>query len=169
MKRLIALLLAFACMACFSGCSADTTLADSLNFYYCTSDISYQDADGVIAAETRQVEHNSDLINTLNLYLQGPAIEELRNPFPVDTKVESLRSDNETLYLTMSVPFGELSGLELTLACACLCRTALEITNLHTVQIRCPDVLLDGNPAITMNLDSLIWLDAAETLPAAGS
>ena len=163
MKRLIALLLCFVSIFMCMACAADSTKANVINFYYCSAEITYNTIKGVIAAEPREQElKRSDLLSVLNLYMEGPSGHELKSPFPTGSAVVSVQQNENTLYLNMNQTFGKLTGLELTLACACLCKTATEITQLSTVQISCQDVLLDGNTTITLNADDMIWLDTAQ-------
>ena len=163
MKRLIAVFLICACIFTIYGCSESKPDVDTVNFYYRTEEITYNSTDGVICPEQRTVDDITDTLSALNQYLRGPLSDTLINPFPDGTTITAIQSDNNTLYLTMSNSFSALSGLELTLACTALCKTAMELTGLVAVQLSCTDGLLDGNQTITITADSLVWMDVAES------
>ena len=168
MKRLFALLLGIVCILTCCGCNNKNAHSETASFYYCAADATYDDINCVIITEQRaQTLKTAGLLTVLNTYLQGPINNAFHNPFPAGSAVISAKRDESTLYLSMNNLFGKLTGLELTLACACLYKTATGITNLPSMQISCHDVLLDGNTTITLDADSFVWIDSVQATQVA--
>lgn len=161
MRRMICLF--FAVMLLFSLCACserDTDLQVPANFYYCTKTISYDSETGVIGSEVREIKTlANDLTSILNLYLKGPQSDQLVSPFPDGSCVERHSQNGTEITLIMSRPFAQLTGLELTLACACLGKTVFSLTDAQTLTIHADNIYLDGNSHITLTRDSLLLLD----------
>ena len=166
MRRKIALVLILALVLSLLGCSEKEDIEVPASFYYCASTVAYDSPNGVIASEVRETKSVcEDLTALLNLYLQGPLNADYRNPFPEGTVIEAMEWENSALILTVSAQFSQLTGLELTLASACLAKTALSQTGQRTVRIQCESNPLDGNPSITLSADSLLLVDITEAAP----
>ena len=129
MKRCICLLLIL-CMAIpFCGCAEEET-SEPVRFFYLRYPDRYRygSAEGVVTYEDRDASgHTGDVKYLLTLYLQGPADETLLSPFPGNLK---------DMYITLDARFLTLKGMDLTLACVCLARTALSLVNAQTVHIQ---------------------------------
>ena len=69
--------------------------------------------------------------------------------------------DEQTLHVTVSDHLSELTGIRLIIACACLGKTGMELTNTTSIQISCKKALLDGKKTITLQDDLIIVNDAA--------
>ncbi len=159
MKRLLILLL---CMvSLLSGCStSQPKIEDPVTFYYPRTEYVFGQTDSVIAPETREAAGiKTNLSALLNKYLQGPVSAELRTPFPADAKILEIRQEGGILQLTMNDKFSKLSGMELTIACACLTKTGMSLTGCQTVQIIIDGTTPDTQRIITMDAQTLLLMD----------
>lgn len=159
MKKLTALALCLSILAGLCACTAVTD-QDAVNFYYCRSEVTYGVEDSVIAAEARsQFSAGSDLGTLLSAYLAGPTTEGLESPFPRSTQLLSWKLRDGTLSLNFSATLGDLSGVELTIACACISRTFLELLDIEEVVISASGALLSGETYVTVTADSILYYD----------
>lgn len=152
---------AAAVLLLLAGCAAPQPVQDTLvNFYYLQNNIDYDAAGTVMAAEVRDTgDQNSDLQSILKLYLQGPGLETLRSPLPKSVTLVDITRTADYLQIEFSSRLSYLTGIELTLACACVARTCLELTDVQEVRICAQDALLDGAKYISITADSLLLTD----------
>lgn len=159
MKRILCLILCICLFLGIAGCK-DTSYQDPANFYYRQSHINYDSEDGMIGAEIHDLTSLRDDPDALfTAYFSGPESSSLETPFPRDTRVVSWSVKSNALELVMNEAFAALSGVELSIACACISQTFLEIFSVRQVVIRAEDSTLDGNNAITMTADNLLLKD----------
>lgn len=161
MKRIACFLFAVILLSSTCACSAkESDMQVPAFFYYCTATISYDSDTGVIASEVRETEgFGGDLMSILNLYLQGPLSNQLSSPFPNGSRVEWLNQIGPEITLIVNQPFAQLTGIDLTLACACLSKTLFSLTDAQTLKIHGGHTNLDGNDYIILTRDSLLLLD----------
>ena len=164
MKRIILFLLVLLSITTFTSCSAyNSRLSKSnIDFYYLRSSVIYNEEDGMICAEKRSVvESPSDDAWTelINLYLKGPDDDKYISPFPVGTELKQYSVDGETLTVILNNQISQLKGYDLTLACACLAKTILEIKPVHAVEIRAEGGRMGDFISVTMTEDNLLMLD----------
>ena len=165
MKRTVCLILVL--LLCLSGCSVSRSRQkDTVTFYYVRtySGSGTYDAyfdEGVIGSETREASgHWQDLSYLLAMYLQGPLDPELESPFPIGCKVTQIHQEDGNLTLAISRMITVKNDMDLTLACACLAKTCLELEGVDTVQIESHG--LDGKLLFTRTFtrDNLLLEDA---------
>ena len=161
MKRAICLLLIFVWILCLAGCAAEKAeIQDSVRFYYPRSKATYGSADSVITWEEREAAgHVGDYKYLIALYLKGPETESLSRTFSRHVTLKDLQIIGDTAKVILNDYAARLTGLDLTIACACLSATVTELTGVHRVTIQAESALLDGNPAITMDRDQILLLD----------
>jgi len=162
MKRFLCMLLIVA--LCLSGCAiGQGRFQDPVTFYYLRD---YSNADnrdtffseGALGGETREAgDHRKDLNYLLSIYLQGPLDENLRSPFPRGCRPMDIRQEDGMLHLVLSPAITELSEMELTVACACLAKTCMELTDADTIQIEGSS--LDGTVTVSRTIarDTIIF------------
>jgi hypothetical protein len=161
MKKWISLLLIGAVLLC--GCTQrKPELQKPVSFYYLPAEYTFGVTDCIILPELREGSGIDDLKEMLALYLNGPVDPAFHSPFPVGTKLLELEQTDDTLHLTLSDSFASLQGHRLTLACAAITKTCLELTSCVNIQIRAETAALDGQKFIEMNASSLLLLDNAE-------
>ena len=142
MKRMLILLLAAVLL--FSSCAAANTPYNApVRFYYPnshTADDVYDDyfAEGVITFEIREAadrRENWDYL--LAVYLKGPLDSKLASPFPDGCQILSIHKDDRLLSVQTNSLLADQSEIHLTVACACLAKTCMELTDTDTVLIEC--------------------------------
>lgn len=140
-------------------------------FYYPRSDYGHNALQGkfyesILEVETRDDISYQNLLEMLTIYLSGPTTPDLMNPYPENMSLEAVSIVDQTLYMTVSDHLSELTGIQLMIACACLGKTGMELTNTISVQISCEKALLDGKKAITLYEDQIIITDSAPNATA---
>ena len=159
MKKFICLLLvitiSFLLIACHSKSSKDTQL-----FYYLRKEIDFESETPVIGSELRR--SGTDLNAILQLYLKGPESAELSSPIPADTTLISTEIQDDTLSICLSDSFAQITGLDLTLACVALSKTAMEITDVQIVRICTENEQLNGEKWFAVS-DDLVHLTDSES------
>lgn len=140
MKRLISVILILA--LCLSGCDfGRDRMKEPVSFYYLREHSGSDDYDvffteGAIGAETREAAgHRNDLNYLLALYLQGPMDAQFESPFPVGSKIEDIQNENGELTIVMNTISSRFNDMELTIACACLAKTCMGLTDADVVTV----------------------------------
>lgn len=167
MKRISCVILI--CLVLFTSCSqpeSNRNLQDSVDFYYLRTELSYNNADGVITAEKREAAgKQDDLKYLMELYIQGPTTEHLKSPFPKNLRLIDVKVLGDTVFVKLSNRFATLTDTDLTLACACLTKTCLSLTEANQVTISADTQALDGSQSITLSENDLLLLDQITTEP----
>ena len=152
MKKWTCLLLAVAMILSLAACSE--SLKDPGNFYYRRIDTQYLGTDGVIAPESRELSGlRGDYQAMLEAYFRGPLSSDLDAPFPRDTQLLGWSFEDGQFQIQLNEAFAQLSGIELTVACSCIARTFLELTEASTVRIQA------GGTDITLGQEQLQLAD----------
>lgn len=170
MKRLICLCLVLFLLSTLSGCNnqEEKQPNPTVNFYYCNVSAIQETNTSFVAAEKRTLEgHVNSLEFLIDLYLDGPISTALSTPFPEGLKSESITISNNRVQITLNSRLSELKGIDFTVACVCLAKTAQELAQAeyvyisyenstsgrrHTVSIG-PDAFLDDSTVITNEVD----------------
>ena len=158
MKRFLALL--FLCILLFvSGCNNGTALDLPVKYYYPNATIAYGTEDGFISYEFREAKNKSTL-ESINDYLKGPTNSGHENPFPENTTAKQFELQNDIVYLILSDSYATLTGLDISIANACLSMTVLELTGASAVSIQCDTMQLDGQDSIIMDRNATMLYDS---------
>ncbi len=160
MKQILASILALALLLCLIGCRKEPQQA-GIPFYYCAAQPSYSTGSTAISPEYRRGVPQDSLFLALEVYLGGPASEELRSPFPEGLTLAAATQQGSTVYLTLSRELADLTDLELTIACGCLSLTAMALTQAERVEISAVSGLLNGQRSIVMDKNTLLLQDVA--------
>lgn len=160
MRKWITIFLCICLLIPLAGC-AEGEMQNPGNFYYRRTETAYNNSsDDVIAPEKRELAGMEDNLEALlNAYFTGPESRGLESPFPRDTALHSWKLSGDTLYLTMSAEFSALSGIDLSVACACIGRTFLELTDVRQIRIIAAEGSLDGQTAVTLSKERLSLFD----------
>ena len=166
MKKVFALLLALALL--MTGCHG-TEEAEKIRspytYYYKASEVDYNREDGVIRGEVREIQgHEGDLLWILEDYFQGPKQENLVSPFPKDLAVLDCQVREGVAFLKLSEEFSNLSGIELSVASACIAHTLFGQEDISAVSISVEGGLLDGKQSLTLDRDGILLEDVAGDL-----
>ncbi len=122
-------------------------------FYYCRREPSYAGAQGIIAAEEREL--TGSLEELVALYCQGPKDLTLTSALPKGCTLREARLEESVLKLSFDKRLAKLSGIELTLAVGCLARTFLPLTGAEQLVLSAEGALLDGQTSLALGLDDL--------------
>lgn len=159
MKKWIALSLSVIMVLLLAGCGSPP-MRDPGTLYYKRVETDYSSADGVIAPETRDLNGiRHDIGKLLTTYFQGPVSDDLESPFPRNTTVVKWIIIDNTLLLTLSKEFSELSGIDLTIACGCITKTVIELTSIQRVNFQVENATLNGEHSISMSRKNLQLVD----------
>lgn len=130
------------------------------NFYYRRTEPDYDTVDGMIAPERRDIAGiEDDLKAMLQSYFDGPENSGLSSPFPKNLTVEHVWKQDTGLLLDLSPEFQTMSGIDLTIACACISMTCFDLTQVETIRFRVPGQLLNGQNVLSISRDSLHLYD----------
>lgn len=165
MKKTTVCILLLVLFLSLTGCHND--LNEPANFYYPrqTDNIQFGVANGLVTVEQRELTgHTGDLQYILSLYLLGPLDTGLYSPFPEGTVLETILLEEGVLTVSLSEDFSQLSGMELTIACACLSSTCFDLADAAQIVILSPKTELYPQVEVTMERNCLTLLD---TLPLA--
>jgi len=128
-----------------------------VEFYYCSVAHVYESSTGVLQAEVRDLgEETWSAEEILGLYFRGPQTESLTSPFPTDLRVEAVSLENGILYLSVNNALEQLSGIDLTVAVACIVKTMTQLPTVDKVEIRADGKML--NDVIALQLDDSAFL-----------
>lgn len=160
MKRFVCLILVIATIIGATACASSNPEYPG-NFYYRRPEIYYfGGSDGVVAPEERDLaDIHDDLDAMLVTYFAGPVSSDLESPFPRDTAPIDWNMNNTRLTINLNEEFSQLSGIDLTIACACIAKTFLELTEATSVCIRADGAMLNGSDSIVISENSLSLTD----------
>ena len=167
MKRLVAIILLLVLLPGMTACAPSKDLAYPVSYHYLRAplpdgEIFHGSTDSVIASELREGDgYQNDLTHLIEIYLLGPLDPNFRSPFPVGTALKAFTVSGTQAFVVLSRHFANYNGMELSLACACLTLTVMELTGAESVTISVDGFQLDGNASITMDRSNMILTDTA--------
>lgn len=172
-KRTMLLLLCAALLAA-GGCAAPEQAeggGQSYLIYY--SALNDRDGESAVAAEERLLPQGQETIpGLMGLLLQRPQGADLATPFPGGLKLLDWTLEEGQLHLDLSEQYYSLSGVDLTLADACLTLTFSQLEEVESVyvtveghelpyrtiqQLTAGDILLAGGVEEPMALGVELW------------
>lgn len=161
MKRSIILFVLLSFLLC--ACSSHNDKPKSpVNFYYLNQTITYNSQTGIIAPQIREgAGYENDILSLMNVYIKGPDSQLFISPFPDRLEILDISQAEGVAYLTVSDQICMLTGHDLTLACVCLSRTVMDLTNMNAVQIAVPDRLIDGKTSLMIRAEDIVYMDEA--------
>ena len=160
MKRFLITAAMFSLIFALFGCANDNNAGqDQVQFYYRRGEYTYGTDETVVSPEQRDITgHAEDLDYLLALYLMGPMDEELVSPFPASVRLLSVYQAADQLTVELTDAGKALTDAQFTLACGCLTKTCIELTDAVSVTI------LSGERSITMGAEDLLLFD--DVIPA---
>lgn len=168
MRKMTALLLCITVLFCICGCrQEEPVLISPVSFYYRTAEMTYDGTSAVIIAEQREsAGYDGNMQLLLNVYFNGPTTHGLTSPFPRALKAINYSVFGATALVQVSSEISQLTGIDLSIACACIASTVFEQNeNLERVQISSTGSYLDGSNSVTFSRGELLLLDT-DALPA---
>lgn len=158
MKRIISLILIVCLLIPLTGCGWNASQFP-VTFYYRRTETAYGTDSGIIAPELRDIRSEGHLGSVLSVYLKGPISKDLESPFPRDTEILFWSLQHNTLRITMNETFGDMSGVELTIACACLAKTIFGMSEVDQIQIQAENTTLGGEPILSFSRTNVSLYD----------
>lgn len=160
--KLIAVWILLHCLF-LSACSPEPSDPSNTCFYYKNATVLYHSENGLLGQQWIDITGGSDdWTQLLSIYLAGPTDHQLVSPFPAGTQLVSFSVYQDTAQVVLSREFADLTGAELTTACACLALTIQSITHCSYVQISAADALLDNQPSITIEPAAISFYDSTQ-------
>lgn len=150
MKRMTLFLLCLCLL--LSACTVPVTDPGTV-FYYPRSET--ESLSEPFASESRDIPRYTEMTKLLALYCGGPVTSGLENTLPPDTTVLSWDLHDGKLWLNFDSSLAQLSGIELTVAAACLSKTFLERLDAHTLVLTAQGALLNGETALQLSTQDL--------------
>ena len=158
MKKTAALLLSILLLLT-AGCDSEPAGITG-SFYYRRAVTEFGVTDGIVTSEKREIPGPlTDTGALLDSYFSGPEDNGLISPFPRDSAAVNWEIRDQTLILTMNDSFGALTDVELSIACACICRTFTALLPVTEVQIQLEDSLIGGQKSIVLSEDDIRLYD----------
>lgn len=158
MKRFLCIFLILSIVFPCFGCT-DKKIDEPATFYYLRRSNSFNSEDSIIAPETVDGSRFSNISLMLSSYFRGPSDLALESPFPAGTYLLDTALSSDLLVVTLSDNFALLNGIDLSLACCALAKTAMEYTGVEEVQIKAVTALLDGETSITIDTRDIVLYD----------
>ena len=178
-------LCAFAVLLTLSGCvgtQKKQSEADTLRLYYPAALSEVQGGDAIdsvgIARGTLGGSDQTAQARTVLALLLGECREEsFRSPMPKGTSLLSCEVRGSTAYVDFSAAYGQLSGIELTLADYCVTLSLTQIKGIYAVRITvmgqdlayrdtslfmASDVLLSSTEDVVRTLTVRLWFPDAD-------
>ena len=112
-----------------------------------------------MVAEIHNIQGFNNDQDILRAYLNGPKDASLISPFPGETEIVEFVYKGDTLYITLSAHIVTLSKAKQVLACACLARTAMELTGVQAVHFQSDSTGLAQMEPIVISKDSVMIYD----------
>ena len=159
MKRILTCFLLTLLLLLLCSCGSKSNSA-AVKFYYLEASPEYHTSKVIIQAESRELPTQyTDLESLLSTYLKGPDTATLVSPFPKGTHLINVQPGKEYIEVVISDEIGKLTGVDLTLACACISATLLEVSQLESVQIKAESVPIGPQGYVVMNQQSIPFLN----------
>lgn len=164
MKKLISLLLILGLSLCLCACDFLSEQKEDVLFYYQRIDYSYRNDNGVIAPEERELAgYRDNLPYLMTLYFHGPLTDNLASPFPSGIAVMDIRTEENTMVVTLNSVFTQLKDLDLSIASICLAKTCFGLSDVQEVRIEALSTTSGENVSILITRDNYLLED---TIPA---
>lgn len=159
MRQLFCVICAVVLLLSMCACNNNASqIIKPVNFYYQTDPSNYHAK--AITPEVRESDgYSNDLKGLLQQYVNGPVSDGFLNPFPKNVSVLSVEVTNTTVALQLNSRFAQLGETDMTLACACLTETVLEITQRHRLVITSVDAFGNIIYTTSMTRDHILLSD----------
>jgi len=140
MKRFTALVSALCLLLALFGCSefsqGRTKPSNPIRFYYRLAEDPFNSDDGILGSERYDFGAKiPTLLEIFTQYFSGPTGETLVSPFPAGLEAKSVSLDNGVLTVTLDDSFSTLTGVNYTIAAACITRTMTQVEGVNSVCI----------------------------------
>lgn len=162
MKHLSWIMLVLLLASVLSGCTRADNPKTPLKFYYPNLDISYGTENAFLAHEIREGEGKT-ISDSIGEFLRGPKDSAFENPFPKGTKLLHFEQTERSVQIVVSDDYAAMTGLDLSIANACLTLTVLELADADSLTLRCETAVIDGQQSISLTRDSILLFDSSKS------
>lgn len=138
MKRVIALLSSLALLLALCACTSDSepvTADGGYMLWYAVERGSNRSDSAAVYREMREWASTPSAYGLMETLLRGPQSEDLYSPFPSGVSIRFLITERETIWVNLSEEYGNLSGIDLTLADYCIALTLCQLPGIENVRI----------------------------------
>ncbi len=162
MKKTLCILLILILVLSQTACGKnDKQIVAPVNFYFPLANTAYGTQSGVIGVEQfDSKDHETDYSYLLRRYFEGPQSETLNTFLPKGTELISFYDFDGKVQIILSSQISQLSEADLTVACACITRTVMELTDADSVQISANDNSLGDIEANRFTLVDFVYFQA---------
>lgn len=163
MKKCTLLLCCILLLQMFAGCASDRENASQpTEFYYCNTEISYNNPAAVIQSEDREAAfYMGSLDQMLKDYLAGPRSDGLYSPIPAGTKLVDCYVEDGAAYITFSEAFASLSGVKLTVCCSCILMSINSFAGIQSLYVSAENAQIDEKKEFIVDMNDIILMDLA--------
>lgn len=169
MNRRYAALLSAVLLLALLLCACAKKQEEGVNpvtFYYLSGSDQFGTQTGALAGETVDLLRTDlELNEIVELYLQGSADPAFSDPFPNGLHCEQAELLDGSVRVRLTPEIETLSGVELTLAEACLTKTLTEMTGAETVVLETQNGVLPGGESGVFSTEQFILWDELSTEP----
>ena len=185
MKRILSLLLSLRLLCLCCGCAMQTVGEDQENCFrlYYAADLTETPGGDAIASvnvdwETLPKEdRQAQALAIMELLMGGCDEEKFTSPIPAGTKLQSCELNGSVASVDFSSLYGQLSGIQLTIADYCITLSLTQLSGIHAVRITvngqelsyrdtnrflAGDVLLTSTEDVVRTLTANLWFPDAD-------
>lgn len=151
-----------------SACSAagEAPPVHPIRFYYCRAEGNYSSETGALDYEQVDLGRTDVTIDEiLSRYLQGPTDDTLLSPFPDALACTEQKLDGGVLTLRFNESLAALSGVDLSLACACLTMTFTQLDAVDALRVASPGTALAAQTDVLLTSGQFLLFDEASYHP----
>lgn len=159
-RLLLPLLLILALCGCAGRKTPQPQPVQPFSFYYRAVKTSFADEHGLIVPEEKDLGETAATEQEIfQRYWEGPSDPALLSPLPGGVKLLRLQRRSELLTIYLSREYGELSGIDASVADACLAMTAFGIEGITQVRIVCEGRQGENLRAVLLEENDILLFD----------
>ena len=183
MKRLLAALLTFFALLALTGCGGSSSDGPHLLLYYPAPSGGSPGGDAIVSrsvdwAANSTLPAEQQVRRVVSLLLEDSADGSLESPIPASTRLLACQVSDGAAWVDFSSAYGQLSGMELTIADYCVTLSLSQIVGIYSVRITvngtglvyrdsniflAGDVLMTSQDDVVQNLALRLYFPDRET------
>lgn len=183
MKRLLAALLTFFALLALTGCGGSSPDGPHLLLYYPAPSGGSPGGDAIVSrsvdwAANSTLPAEQQVRRVVSLLLEDSADGSLESPIPASTRLLVCQVSDGAAWVDFSSAYGQLSGMELTIADYCVTLSLSQIVGIYSVRITvngteliyrdsniflAGDVLMTSQDDVVQNLSLRLYFPDRET------